>query len=154
MKDYEALLRSIQEDYTKYLPKKSLKILQEFLDDWIRKRRAEIWEKETGLDFSEHFDRKIYDNLPKPEGFAESTHYYRIEFIKFLYFVNSHYNCLIAMDNERKNPGSSESAATLITRMTNSDEEAFDKFIELYLGFREQKDILGDKFMHQFGYEW
>ena len=74
--------------------------------------------------------------------------------MEFLYFTHEHYGELSSnnfTEGGRKIPNTTVDPYTLILSKCNSDEDAFNKFFELYFLYREKKKELGDAFMEQYG---
>ena len=155
MDDFELLLQNIFENPFKYLKSKSFRLLNVYLSEYIRKCNIDIWEKETGLGYAEHFDYMKFAKLPKPTNYRECIYGNSgIAFLEFLYFTHEHYGELYSnnfTEGGRKIPRGTRAPCTLISSKCNSDEDAFNKFFELYFLYREKKKELGDAFMEQYG---
>jgi hypothetical protein len=138
---YEILLQKIRDNPQKYLGSKmygdnsegkSLKRLCLFIDGYYYRCRMEEWEKETGLKASDHFDEA---NAGTPESIKCLC---GINFAEFDYFVHAHYGRMIGA-GATKVPATSLGSKGLIEQMSNSEEEAFDKYFELRDAFIAQK---------------
>jgi len=122
MNTFSILLQKIRERPGIYLGEKSLTKLVQYRHGYEMREHLEYWEKHTGRSFSEHFHEAINFMIPESEQFP--IH-------EFSEFVGIHYNCSIgAMSGEH-----------LISINSNSEEEAFDKYLELYDEFCAIKGI-------------
>jgi len=150
MDSYDGLLRKIRENPEVYLQeKKSLKLLWAYLSGYRFGRKREIWESNTGLDYFEEFDEERYKDLERAKKGGMSLYDPPIEFMEFIYFVHTHYDKMITLGGTTM-PATTMAATTLIEKMTNSDEEAFDTFFELFEAFHVQKGILGEDFIKHY----
>ena len=115
------LLQKIRERPALYLGKKSLDSLVCFMYGYEFRESIEAWENWTERNFFENFDEAIRTTLP-----GSSRHHFMNGFDKF---VHSYYQCeLTTMRGE-----------TLISMNSVSQEDAFDKYFELYDKFLKQK---------------
>jgi hypothetical protein len=142
---FEILLQKIRENPWEYLAEKkigsspsvysgekSLFRLRLFMTGYYYRCRMEEWEKETGLKASDHFDEA---NAGTPESIKCLC---GINFAEFDYFVHAHYGRMIGA-GATKVPATSLGSKGLIEQMSNSEEEAFDKYFELRDAFIAQK---------------
>jgi len=151
---FDVMLQKIRENPSRYgmgghcMNKKSLKALMMFLNGYKLRCQQEIWEKETGLDYFEHFDLEKYWTLPKPANYKDDIYGSMGAWVEFLYFVNDYYNGLATTENML--PLMTVDAVENIIRLSNSDEESFDTFFELYFSYHKEKENLGADFMNQY----
>ena len=132
---YEILLLKIRANPEKYLPAgfgeppskaKSLKNLMLFLNGYKLRCTVEIWEREIALEYFEHYNSETYKNLPDSHANRGG-----IEWVEFMQFVHKYYGTTTSYDG-----------VSLISSMSDSEEEAFDKYFELrdkYLSLSEEE---------------
>jgi len=114
MNTFHILLQGIRKRPGLYLGNKSLSRLAHFRHGYELRERIEYWEKQTGLSFSEHFYEAVNFTMPASESFLMR--------LLFDEFVHAHYGQTMG----------AMCAETLIVTMSNSEDEAFDKYCELY----------------------
>ena len=120
MNSYFILLQRIRKKPVVYLGEKTMRSLQLYRMAYQFRESIEHWEKETGLSFFENFNNA---NLPMLG---------RLLTDEFDRFVHAHYG----------EPRGAMNAETLISRKTSSEDEAFDKYFELYDEFCAAKGIV------------
>ena len=118
------VLQKIRKRSGLYIGAPSLENLDNFRKGYEFKHYMEIWEKSTGRDFFGNYEEAIRTGMCSQPTYMMNG---------FLEFVANHYNvvCIGSMDWQ-----------TIISRNTDSDEEAFYKFFELLDVFLEQKGIV------------
>jgi len=121
---FYSFIQEIRERPALWLGEKSLKALVQFWDGYSFREHVEAWERLTGRNFFENFNEAICSEIP---GVSSGPHLYSKS--GFNKFVHLHYNCEIGV----------MSAYWLISSKSKSEEEAFDKFLELLDEFLEQK---------------
>ena len=152
MDNFDVMLNKIHENPTKYIREKSLKLLVAYLDGYGHRYIVELWERETGLNYYEQFDEVRYSKLPKLTNDRGVLYEGLHEYIMFRTFVGDHYDMLITLgDGNMRGTATPLTATDIISRECNSEEEAFDKFFELYFAYRKKKEELGvETYMRQF----
>jgi len=118
------MMQKVRERPGLYLRKKSLELLAHFKVGYELGISVMSWEKETGLDSSEHFNVAI-NSMPHDQFYDSDF------FVDFFTFVCSHYSC---------KPGAM-SEDMIISTNSASDEEAFDKYFELFDMFLKEQKI-------------
>ena len=119
------VLQMLRESPKEHLGKKSLDYLVRFWRGYLFRYITELWEKDTGLSFIENYDKTMdFTSLLPDSNFMG----------QFTKFVHSHYNRTM----------SGNDVMTLITKNSNSEDEAFDKYFELHDAFVEQWKCRGD----------
>ena len=120
------MLQEIRKKPGIYLGGKSLKTLMVFWEGYLFGIGVKKFEQLTGDAFFEDFESAM-------RYLTETSDHYTQHFMhEFNQFVYSYYDV---------NPGSI-SAATLILNNSNSEEEAFDKFFELFDELSEKSEII------------
>ena len=104
---------------------KSIGSLNQFFNGYNFGRRVEAWEKSTDRDFFENFDEAMQSQY-EPFGSYNSA----LDYLNFAEFVHSYYNRHISAAN----------GLWLIIEMHNSEEEVFDKYLELRIAFLKQEE--------------
>ena len=127
MDSFYFLLQKIREMPGLYLGKKSLEALIHFWNGYAIRGNKETWEKETGLNYFEDFEKQPV-HLTLKMKFEPGGNYVMDGFNEFVY---KHYSCIMP----------AMSGAWMILEKSNSDEEALDKFFELLDMFLELTDI-------------
>ena len=126
MDSFYLLLQKIRERPGLYLRRKSLELLAAFHSGYKHKEYVEAWEKWSGRDIFENYDEAMNSGHKVPRTPSDGSMY------GFNEFVHSYYNRQLA----------AMSVYSLISHMSQSEEEAFDKFFELLDEFMKQKDDL------------
>ena len=123
MDPFYFLLQKIREKPGLFLGKKSLEALTHFWDGYGYRNFIESWENTTGRDFFENYEEARQSNVgcePREQHFLYG----------FDAFVHEYYNCEMSTLN----------GTGLISKNSNSEEEAFDKFFELLDEFLKLTD--------------
>jgi len=107
------MLNKIREKPSLYLGKKSLEALSHFKGGYAWGRAVEAWERSTNRDFFENYEEAM--RLAGNE--CES-----IDWWEFTKYVHIYYNETIG----------AKGATMLILENSKSDEDAFNKFFELF----------------------
>ena len=110
------LLQKIREKPGLYLGKPSLEALYYFWFGYGFREDIEEWEKWSGRDYFENWDRVMSGKDIQPSWRTGDNFSY-----KFDIFVHAHYN----------RPYTTRNWKSLISDECNTDEEAFNKFFEL-----------------------
>jgi len=118
------LMQKIRERPGLYLRKKSLDLLEHFMFGYKLRDDVASWVKETGKDASEYFNA-IITSMPLDQIDISTL------FLNFQIFVHSYYGRELGALSEY----------TLISRNSYSDEEAFDKYFELFDMFLNEQKI-------------
>lgn len=149
----EILLQKIREEPKKYLigrveSGKSLKQLQLFSRAYQIKLDIDAWEKETGLDFV-NFCKQFHEHFDEIEKALEFAHrntepHEPINFVEFDYFVHTYYDRMII-------PSTKLSAMDLIEELSSSEEEAFDRYFELWDAYMKQ---VADNTIEKYRVKW
>jgi len=122
---FQLMLIQIRKRPGLYLASKSLTSLYNFWQGYAERDFMEIWEKKTGKNYFENYEEASRTNVTKL--YDERDSYFMDGFDEF---VHRYYNVNVGALN----------GITLIIRENNSEEEAFDKFFELFDEFLKQKD--------------
>jgi len=135
-KQKRVLLKNIRHSPKQfYNGRKSIGALNTFLSGYHFRCKVEAWEKSTGHDFFKHFYAAVrLKSEYEPFGSYDSA----IDYIRFAEFVHSYYGKVMSAKN----------GAMLIEEMCNSEEEAFDKYLELRIAFLEQEENMKPPPLH------
>lgn len=129
---YNDFLQTVRKNHWLFLNEKSLKALANFRRGYNFGRKVEAWENSTGLNFYEH----VNDTLEAVKFITEFTnHDVEFEILAFDEFVHAHYDEASML--------SVKTPEHLISEMSSSEEEAFDKYFELHDAFLKQKNESG-----------
>ena len=122
MNSFYHLLPKIRKRPALYLRNVSLESLDTFWFGYNLGTTVKVWENETGLDYFENYEKASQSEISQGEYFMDG----------FLEFVADHYDVASI---------GGMGWQTIIQRNSDSDEEAFYKFFELFDEFLEQKGI-------------
>ena len=124
MNSFYFMLQQIRKRPGLFLEKPSLIALDNFWSGYAQRDAIEVWQQKTGKDYFENYDEAIRTNISKMYG--DDYSYFLDGFDEF---VHSYYDHKMTTLN----------GTGLISKKSNSDEEAFDKFFELLDEFLKQK---------------
>ena len=128
MDSFYFFLQEIRERPGLYLGGKSLEALGHFWAGYGYCSFIERWEKATGRDYFENYEEARCSDVGR-EPFEQHFMY------GFDEFVHEYYNCVMTTLNGK----------SLISKNSDSDGEAFDKFFELFDEYLKLTDMQKEK---------